>query len=162
MVRESETCLPPPRKIRRTVVEPTTRQLRKRRTNTSSMFVRIPMEILFEIASYLFPIDLISLSRSSKLLRNLLMRRSSRHIWTGAMRNVPGLPLCPSNMSEPHYLALLFTKNCMECGRTIKGRLYEELRVRLCTSCRKICLVTLDELSDDLRTIVHKTSVRGE
>ncbi|CAE6436613.1 unnamed protein product [Rhizoctonia solani] len=112
MARESETCKIPPRKIRRTVVEPTTRQLRKRRTSKLNMFLRIPMEIFAEIASHLFPIDLIALSRTSKLFRSLLMRRSSRHIWTDAMDNMPGLPPCPPDMSEPRYLSLLFTKNC--------------------------------------------------
>ncbi|KDN43024.1 hypothetical protein RSAG8_06347, partial [Rhizoctonia solani AG-8 WAC10335] len=67
-----------------------TQQPHKKQAGNLEKFIHIPMDIFTEIASHLFPIDIISLSHSSKFFRNLLMRRSSRHIWVGAMRNVQG------------------------------------------------------------------------
>lgn len=52
------------------------------------------------------------LARSNKFFWNLLMHRSAIHIWHGVMRNVPDLPPCPPDMSEPQYLALIYSRNC--------------------------------------------------
>lgn len=142
--RVSDTRKAPPRKARRTRPKSRKRKSRRERIKNLDGFVDIPMDIFTQIVSYLFPKDIISLSRSNKSLRNLLMRRSSRHIWTSAMKNVEGLPPCPSDMTEPSYLALLFARDCMGCGRLIGGRLYGELRVRLCVSCRNVRLIRLD------------------
>ncbi|CAE6426483.1 unnamed protein product [Rhizoctonia solani] len=100
------------------------------------MFMRLPVEVFTEITSYLSPVDIISLSRSNKYLRNLLMDRSSRRVWTGAMKNVKGLPPCPPDMSEPYYLALLFSSFCTVCGQAGGCEFYPALRVRLCCGCR--------------------------
>ncbi|CAE6534642.1 unnamed protein product, partial [Rhizoctonia solani] len=101
-----------PRKIRRTVTQSARRRRRKKSAKSLSGFVNIPLDIFTEIASYLFPNDIFSLSYLSKLFRDLIMCQSSRHIWTNAMRNVEMLPPCPSDMSEPAYLAILFSKYC--------------------------------------------------
>ncbi|CAE6497578.1 unnamed protein product [Rhizoctonia solani] len=111
--------------------------------NRLDRFIGIPIEIFSEITSHLAPKDIITLSRASKFLRELLMRRSSRHVWTNSMKNIEGLPACPPDMSEPHYLALLFARDCTGCGRPIGARLYEDLRVRYCISCRNSRLVVL-------------------
>ncbi|KAH7316389.1 hypothetical protein B0J17DRAFT_351532 [Rhizoctonia solani] len=136
--RVSEAQKSPPRKVRRTRAKSRKRRSRKEQIKSLDRFVDIPMEIFTQIVSYLFPKDIITLSRSNKSLRNLLMRRSSRHIWINAMKNVEGLPPCPSDITEPRYLSLLFARDCMGCGRLIGGKLYEELRVRLCISCRNV------------------------
>ncbi|KAG8697637.1 hypothetical protein FRC11_014949, partial [Ceratobasidium sp. 423] len=102
----------PPRKVRRTKTKSKKRSPPKEPVNTLDRFVNMPIDILAEIAAYLLPIDIISLSRSTKLFRGILMRRSSRHIWTSAMMNAEMLPRCPSDMSEPAYIALLFCKYC--------------------------------------------------
>ncbi|KAF8602466.1 hypothetical protein BDV93DRAFT_444066, partial [Ceratobasidium sp. AG-I] len=72
----------------------------------------IPIEIFMEITSYTNPLDLLSLARSCKALRAILMKQSSAQIWRTAENNVPGLPHCPDNMDAPFYTALVFTKNC--------------------------------------------------
>ncbi|CAE6509728.1 unnamed protein product [Rhizoctonia solani] len=154
-----ETEKPPPRKIRRTATKPTKRPRRKNSVKSLSRFVDIPMDLFTEIASYLFPSDILSLSRSSKLFRNLIMRRSSRHIWTNAMRNVELLPPCPPDMSEPVYLALLFSKYCTGCGRSIACHIYGELRMRLCTPCRETRLIALGTLPSELDSLVHKIGI---
>ncbi|KAH7332977.1 hypothetical protein B0J17DRAFT_579252, partial [Rhizoctonia solani] len=65
-----------------------------------------------QIASYLLPIDLLSLARSNKFFRGLLMGQTLRHIWQSSMKNMQGLPSCPSNRSEPRFLSLIFSKIC--------------------------------------------------
>jgi len=62
--------------------------------------------------SYLHPLDLLSLSRTTKSLRRLLLNRISRYIWTYALSKIEGLPPCPSDMVEPQYVALMFWKHC--------------------------------------------------
>ncbi|CAE7103321.1 unnamed protein product [Rhizoctonia solani] len=57
------------------------------------------------------------------------------------MNNVPGLPDCPPDMSEPRYLALVFSKICTSCGKAAKLEMDTVLRVRLCSPCRKTCLI---------------------
>ncbi|KAG8726184.1 hypothetical protein FRC11_000654, partial [Ceratobasidium sp. 423] len=66
------------------------------------------------------------------------------HIWHGAMKNVKGLPPCPPNMSEPHYLALLFSKTCSACGAPARVNMDPVLFVRLCGPCRNTRLMPLD------------------
>ncbi|ELU40973.1 hypothetical protein AG1IA_04997 [Rhizoctonia solani AG-1 IA] len=54
-----------------------------------------------------------------------------------------GLPPCPPDLSEPHYLALLFSKYCTFCGQVARCRMDEVLRVRLCVPCRAKSCVAL-------------------
>ncbi|KAH7332915.1 hypothetical protein B0J17DRAFT_139862 [Rhizoctonia solani] len=104
----------------------------------------LPHELLREIASHTFPRDLISLSRTSKQWRELLMRRSAERTWLLAESNIPELPAYPwSNMSPVRYAMLLFTKNCMVCGETTPITADPYLMVRLCTECRETELVEL-------------------
>ncbi|KAG8752935.1 hypothetical protein FRC12_011739 [Ceratobasidium sp. 428] len=105
--------------------------------------MKMPIDIFTEIALNLMPKEIISLARANKSFRALLMTKSSIHIWHGAMRNVPGLPPCPPDMSEPRYLALVYAPNCSMCGTTSSRRMDEMLRVRLCPSCRSKHLIKL-------------------
>ncbi|CUA77981.1 ATP-dependent helicase/deoxyribonuclease subunit B [Rhizoctonia solani] len=113
--------------------------------------MNMPIDIFTEIMSHLLPVDIISMSRSNKYFRNMLMNRSSLHIWRVSMRNVPGLPDCPPDMSEPSYLALVFLKRCTKCGNIARGKLEGELRVRLCTACRHKHLIPIDEVPAEIR-----------
>ncbi|CAE6362353.1 unnamed protein product [Rhizoctonia solani] len=106
-------------------------------TTCRDAFMRVP------IVSHLLPADLISLSRCNKSLRNLLMNRSSKHIWTSAMENVEGLPPCPPEMSEPYYVRLLFLPDCTICGGSEDCEPYLKLLLRLCVKCRSKHLMTI-------------------
>ncbi|KAG9121934.1 hypothetical protein FRC07_001888 [Ceratobasidium sp. 392] len=66
-----------------------------------SRIMNVPPEVFNEIAIYLSPTDLLSLSRSIKFFRKILMSRSSRHVWQTALRNVPELPDCSPYVCEP-------------------------------------------------------------
>ncbi|KAG8733091.1 hypothetical protein FRC12_018983 [Ceratobasidium sp. 428] len=100
----------------------------------SSQVVRfedVPIGIFIKIASHLEPVDIILLARLNKSFRNFLMRQSSVEVWRRSMENVLGLPDCPSDMSEPCYLALVFLTTCTSCGEARKTEMNEVLRVRL-------------------------------
>ncbi|KAG9124319.1 hypothetical protein FRC07_012042 [Ceratobasidium sp. 392] len=116
-----------------------TRRGRSRRNKKGSLasIVTVPLDIFAEIASYLDPLDILSLARTTKYFRDLLMRQSAQHIWHAAQRNIPGLPESPPHMSEPAYIAMIFIKACTYCGTTanIPKSPDPELYVRLCASC---------------------------
>ncbi|KAG6834767.1 hypothetical protein H0H93_007535 [Arthromyces matolae] len=57
---------------------------------------QFPLDVLFELD----PLDVLNLSRTSKALRSILMRRSSQFIWKSALAHIEGLPECPSDMTE--------------------------------------------------------------
>ncbi|QRV87484.1 reticuline oxidase [Ceratobasidium sp. AG-Ba] len=97
----------------------------------------VPLDIFTEITSYLNPLDILNLSRTTKYFRTLLMRSSAVHIWHAAERNIPGLPKCPAHMSEPAYAALVFVRACTYCGTTanVPKSPNPELYVRLCGAC---------------------------
>ena len=57
--------------------------------------------------------DLLNLARTTKDIRDILMRRASKSVWKQAFVNVtPSLPECPSDLSEPQYAELAFGKTC--------------------------------------------------
>ncbi|CAE6346388.1 unnamed protein product [Rhizoctonia solani] len=100
--------------------------------------MKMPIEIFMEIAPYVDPGDLITLIRTSKFFRSMLLVRSAARIWQSALNNVPGLPPCPTGMVEPQYAALMFTKNCTNCGvQVMTSKADPYLGVRLCPSCRE-------------------------
>ncbi|KIK03753.1 hypothetical protein K443DRAFT_5082 [Laccaria amethystina LaAM-08-1] len=71
-----------------------------------------PLDVLFEIFGKLNPIDLLHLARTTKALRNILMRTSAKFIWKQALANINELPDCPTDLNEPQYTNLVFGKNC--------------------------------------------------
>ncbi|KAG9089817.1 hypothetical protein FRC06_001375, partial [Ceratobasidium sp. 370] len=98
--------------------------------------MKMPVEIFTEIAYLLNPGDLISLARSNKFFRKMLLKRSAAQIWQRAESNMPGLPPCLAGMCEPEYAALVFSKYCTLCGASATSKPDLDLRARLCTSCR--------------------------
>lgn len=65
-----------------------------------------------QIFSHLEPIDLLHLARTNKSFRALLVSRRSTALWRAARRNIPDLPECPEDISEPALANLLFLSNC--------------------------------------------------
>lgn len=109
----------------------------------------MPMEVITEIAHNIDPGDLISLIRTNKFFRATLLNKSAIVIWQRALRNVPGLPRCPTNLVEPQYTALMFSNNCTLCGALAQGEPDAYLQVRLCSSCRETELGTMPMSSAD-------------
>lgn len=73
----------------------------------------MPLDILFEIFGHLLPRDVLHLSRATKSLRNILMRRSAVSIWKNAFSNLRIKPPSrPSDMTEPQWTSFLFDSYC--------------------------------------------------
>lgn len=71
--------------------------------------------ILLQVCRLLSPADLLSLARTSKGLREILMSRSSITVWKSAIRSLGDLPALelPSEFSEPEWAALVFSHSCI-------------------------------------------------
>ncbi|KAG8958812.1 hypothetical protein FRC00_002258 [Tulasnella sp. 408] len=53
------------------------------------------------------PIDIFT-----ERIRDILMTKGAKRIWMAALASVPGLPECPTDLSEPQYVRLMFTHDC--------------------------------------------------
>lgn len=69
-----------------------------------------------QIFGHLNPVDVLQLARTTKALRDILMRRSALSVWKYALGNVEGLPDCPSDLAEPQWAALVFDTLCHVCN----------------------------------------------
>jgi hypothetical protein len=56
--------------------------------------------------------DLIRLSRTNKSLRNILLSRTCRTVWTSTLASIPNMPPCPPHLTEPQYARLAFENVC--------------------------------------------------
>ncbi|CAE6475558.1 unnamed protein product [Rhizoctonia solani] len=146
-----------PRKRQRTEKQPA-----QRKRGSLSHFMTLPTDLFTMIVSHLLPLDILFLARSNKFFHTLLMTKSSRHIWLDAMKNVEGLPPCPSNMSEPEYVALLYTNVCSACGSLSRSPVDEYLLVRFCARCQNDELMRLPELPEQLHELVHSSAKRAD
>ncbi|KAG9103030.1 hypothetical protein FRC06_000431 [Ceratobasidium sp. 370] len=117
-----------PKRARRSTHQPK----QKRKQPSLAGIIHVPMDIFAEITSYLDPPDILSLARTTKHFRTLLMQPAAKHIWSAAERNVLGLPPCPEHIDEPAYAALVFGKLCSECGMSVSRRMDAVLGVKLC------------------------------
>ncbi|KAG8728635.1 hypothetical protein FRC12_021607, partial [Ceratobasidium sp. 428] len=150
---EQDQDLSPPRKKRtrtnQLAKNKNTRKYVKGKRGGLSSFTKLPVEIFTQIAYLLSPGDLISLARSNRFFNNMLLQRSAIQMWRRAEANVPELPPCPSDMNEPQYAVLLFSKHCSLCGSSATAKPDTELYVRLCASCRDTSLKELNPKRDD-------------
>ncbi|KAJ3769657.1 hypothetical protein FB446DRAFT_811183 [Lentinula raphanica] len=72
----------------------------------------IPLELLFEILSYLGLYDLLKLAWVNKSFGSLLTSRSSTFLWRRARINADNMPNPPFDMSEPAHARLIFVNHC--------------------------------------------------
>ncbi|KAG9008730.1 hypothetical protein FRB95_000410 [Tulasnella sp. JGI-2019a] len=96
--------------------------------------MQMPVDIFAEIASNLTPFCLLTLSRSSKRLRDILISDSSKPIWRAARASIQDLPDCPQDLSEPQYARLMFEGECYVCHRPTK-KVDLQIRIRCCHRC---------------------------
>ncbi|KAJ3966013.1 hypothetical protein EV361DRAFT_954471 [Lentinula raphanica] len=104
----------------------------------AKMLTDVPIEVIYEIFCYLDPRDLLTLSRTCKLLRGHLLRKSeSVRIWRIALLNVEGsLPSLPKDLNEPQYACLMFDLDCHLCNKSSKGNIVLwKFRLRCCPDC---------------------------
>ncbi|KAI9062769.1 hypothetical protein FKP32DRAFT_831400 [Trametes sanguinea] len=151
----SSTSIMPPRKKARTTkgepsqtqaaetskrrqngARPTGRVVRGRRGSLKDL-PEMPIDVLNEIFSYLHPQDLLSLSQTSKVLRNFLLNPCSLRIWRDARERAEESPPLPPFLSEPAYPHLLYSPYCHGCGKAIVRTVIWIWFKRYCKKCLK-------------------------
>ncbi|CAE6435101.1 unnamed protein product [Rhizoctonia solani] len=126
------------------------------------LLMNLPVEVLIEVARYIHPLDLIMLSRVNKFFRELFMDKRSALVWRSARENLPGLPACPSETSEPQYAAMLFAKRCSTCGGYAPREMNPVLMIRLCSHCWEEELVSAHRVTDASLLSVINAPVPGQ
>ncbi|KIK62817.1 hypothetical protein GYMLUDRAFT_41699 [Collybiopsis luxurians FD-317 M1] len=109
----------------------------------------VPLELMFEVFSYLDAGDLLNLARTNRDLRGFLTSKSSQFIWRRARANLENLPPIPKDLNELQYADLLFGVHCHICGR--KGHCeptFWSFRMRCC----KVCALTFPHFYSLKRT----------
>ncbi|KAF9533615.1 hypothetical protein CPB83DRAFT_845570 [Crepidotus variabilis] len=99
----------------------------------------MPTDILYEVLGTLEPLDLLSVARTVKSLRAILMSKISLSVWIHSFSNiVPVPPACPDDLSYPQYAELAYGRSCYYCRRNLGAScLYRSwrARVRACARC---------------------------
>ena len=99
-------------------------------------FNSLPLDLVFDICSYLDPADLYVLSNTSKVFRAVVTGPSSAQLWIDARARV-GLPELQLPMTDLQYAALLFGRGCQFCERKNAGKPEVYFRARICSACLK-------------------------
>ena len=79
---------------------------------------------------HLSPKDVITLTRTSKILRETLLSRNATTVWKAALSR-EDVPECPSWMTEPAWASLLFEPVCQVSPNHYRRRYYLLILVRL-------------------------------
>ncbi|KAI9566218.1 hypothetical protein HD554DRAFT_1206515 [Boletus coccyginus] len=120
---------------------------KKKRRGKPGELCQLNLDVLFLLAAYVHPLDLLNFARTCKSLRELLMDKASEFVWRTARRQVQGLPDCPADMTEPEYANLLCYARCHGYGKHAKKVLWN-LRRRYCPGCRDERLRSLSSCPD--------------
>ncbi|KAL1662611.1 hypothetical protein GGF50DRAFT_58593 [Schizophyllum commune] len=103
-----------------------------------SQLVDMPLDILFETFTLLDPQDLVSLSRTSKLLRQTLLSPQTITVWKNARKRT-GAPEPAPGYDEPRWANLVFgAKRCQNCDAPHVNSVDYQLLMRVCTACKKL------------------------
>ncbi|KAG7100090.1 hypothetical protein E1B28_001871 [Marasmius oreades] len=136
--------------------KPKTRVISFKRSAKLHLLPSLPLDLLFEIFGHLLPSDILQLARTSRDLRNLLLRRSATTIWKTAFLNVADIS-CPRDISYPAWASLIYDKECHGCSIPNIRNVNFFLRVRLCAKCAKHRLsdVERSEEEEEIKKIIQ-------
>ncbi|KAJ7314576.1 hypothetical protein DFH08DRAFT_972626 [Mycena albidolilacea] len=109
-------------------------------------FEDLPVEMYGEVASHTPTLDLIQLSRTSRVLFDCLAGPSSRPFWKRRVSELKGLPPCPAGMGEYHYLALVLLRACQRCSTGKVGTIDWDFKLRLCQPCWRRVLTEMRDI----------------
>ncbi|CEL54056.1 hypothetical protein RSOLAG1IB_06765 [Rhizoctonia solani AG-1 IB] len=121
----------------------------------------LPLELLIEIIAHLALPDILTLCRTNKLLRRMLMTRTvaTLDLWRMAIQNIPGLPQCPKELTEPQYAALIYSQHCMVCGTGTTEPMDPYLNARMCQKCIEVHVVDVEEIKpESIRALVPQSA----
>lgn len=70
-----------------------------------------------QICQHLYPLDILSLGRTSRVTRQLVRSPAFKPVWVHARyQHHRHLPDCPGGMTEPAYAELIFGDSCLVGG----------------------------------------------
>ncbi|GLB43710.1 hypothetical protein LshimejAT787_1402220 [Lyophyllum shimeji] len=106
------------------------------RKRGSGQILDLPLEIVYEILSLLYPVDLWHLSYVNKNLHALLSSPTSKWLWNLVFERNSPIPPCPPDMMPLKWAQLLFgPASCQRCGVQKVVLLNMHWRRRLCMDC---------------------------
>ncbi|KAL1659315.1 hypothetical protein GGF50DRAFT_65506 [Schizophyllum commune] len=125
---------------------------RRRVKGSLERLTDMPFDILLEIFSHLDPASLLSITRTTKVLRALLLDKSTIQIWRDSLSRVDGAPgtqipetpgsgppgssmQLPNDLSEPAFTALAFGHHCQFCASPHGSQVLWTARLRYCKNC---------------------------
>ncbi|OJA18751.1 hypothetical protein AZE42_01641 [Rhizopogon vesiculosus] len=103
-----------------------------------SMLPTVSLDVLFEIFGFLKPLDLLSLARTSKPFRDLLMSKSNAFIWRASRALVPNLPDCPADLWRTEMIQ---TSQYHAFGLQLKGLSCAEQALVIEEAKKAVCAV---------------------
>ncbi|EGN98059.1 hypothetical protein SERLA73DRAFT_74313 [Serpula lacrymans var. lacrymans S7.3] len=113
---EHQGNAPSPRKRQRRFKDQgkssSTPTVRRGRRGKLELMPTMNLDVLYHILSFLLPMDLLNLARTTKDFRLLLMHKSSSFIWKTSRLQLESLPDCPPDLSEPQFANLAFYPHC--------------------------------------------------
>ncbi|GAA5993326.1 hypothetical protein JCM5350_001566 [Sporobolomyces pararoseus] len=100
----------------------------------SKLLLDLPFDLFSEACSHLEGKDLLALAKVNKTIRNILLSRGSRSIWS-ALRRKLGYPL-PDGFNELDFALFEYSKICQICSSSVSSQeLTVFLRKRFCYKC---------------------------
>ncbi|EIM81421.1 uncharacterized protein STEHIDRAFT_142096 [Stereum hirsutum FP-91666 SS1] len=106
----------------------------------------MPADIVFEICRYGSPNGLLSLARTSKSLREILMSRSSITVWKSSRQTIfLPIPDPPTVVAEPMLAALIYDQFCSKCVQSTPKEPCWSLLSRFCDECQRTCLTSQND-----------------
>ncbi|GAA5903626.1 hypothetical protein JCM8208_003639 [Rhodotorula glutinis] len=130
----SDTVSPKPKKRKRMLDSPKVNSKVTGMLRQTALF-KLPFELLDSIFSQVGSGDLLSLTKTCKVVRAVLLGAAAAPIWKAA-REQRELPL-PSSMTEQQLAELLHGKKCYACGSTYATEVIYAFRCRLCRTCNE-------------------------
>ncbi|KZV73652.1 hypothetical protein PENSPDRAFT_749890 [Peniophora sp. CONT] len=116
-----------------------------------SVLPTLPLDVLYEIFAHLGPGDLISLARTSKSFRSVLLSRQSSFLWRQVLEASAeeGYPPRPEDMTEPAWSGFFFGGSyCSLCAAKTTLEVCWAQRRRLCKSCAEDKLIPVARLDE--------------
>ncbi|KAF9479911.1 hypothetical protein BDN70DRAFT_878206 [Pholiota conissans] len=108
----------------------------RRRQKTLSLLPTMPLDIIYEILSFLAPKDLLTMAKTNKLFRRTLLSPQATTVWKSSRERLGG-PRCPSDLNELDWAILLFGDACQSCGTPHIRKVDFRLRRRVCARCKR-------------------------
>ncbi|EAU87156.2 hypothetical protein CC1G_05845 [Coprinopsis cinerea okayama7 len=96
----------------------------------------LPPSVVLEVSRYLKPRDLLSLSRATNHVREVLSSPNSQRTWEKVLLLDPELPRRPSDMTAQEFICFLLQEFCMICNATAGITRFWGLRLMLCNVCK--------------------------